>query len=86
MVAFGAKVPVPEEVQTPFVAELLTAPHKPAVLPQEQIVWFPLALAVVLARIVMVMVALAGGKGGCWPVEVNVSVVLPAEISAAPGV
>jgi hypothetical protein len=77
---------VPEEVQTPFVAEVLTTPHKPAVLPQEQIVWLPPALAVVLARIVMVIVAVAGGKGGGWPVEVNVSVVLPAAISAAQGV
>jgi hypothetical protein len=84
VVAVGAKVPVPEEVQTPFVAELQTAPPRPAVLPPEQMVWFPPALAVVLGRIVMLMVALAcPGPGGKL---VKVSVVLPAEISAAQGV
>jgi hypothetical protein len=45
VVSFGAKLPVPEEVQMPPVAPSPTVPPNPAVSLPAQIVWLPAVLA-----------------------------------------
>jgi hypothetical protein len=85
VVAFGAKLPVPEDDQVPPVAPSPTVPPRAAVALPEQIVWLPPVLAVAAKRMVTVTCAVATAQAATWPVEVSVSVTVPAAISAADG-
>jgi hypothetical protein len=55
------------------------------VLLPEQIVWLPPSPAVAGWRIVTTTCAVAGKQGACWPMEVSVSVTVPAVTSSADG-
>ena len=85
VVAFGAKLPVPEDDQVPPVA-WFTVPPRPAVLWPAQIVWLPPVLAVAAGLMVTTIWAVTGPQGASWPVVVSVSVTVPAEMSGAEGV
>jgi hypothetical protein len=85
VVVSGAKLPVPEEVQVPPVAEPPTVPPKGAVGVRPLTVWLPPALAVAARRMVTATCAVAAAQGISWPVEVSVSVTVPAAISFADG-
>ena len=73
---------MPKDVQMPPVAPLPTEPPSPAVLCVAQMVWSPPALADAAERIVTTTCAVAPAQGRA----VNVSVTVPAVLSAAVGV
>jgi len=85
VVASGAKVPEPEDVQKPPVAPPPTKPPKAAVSVLAQIVWLPPALAVTACCIITTTCAVAWAQGACCPVELSVSVTVPAVISSPEG-
>ena len=85
VVASGVSVPVPEEVQVPPVAPPLTAPPRPAVLWLAQIVWLPPVLATAALCTVTTTCAVCAVQVDRSPVEVSVSVTVPAVASAAVG-
>jgi hypothetical protein len=84
-VAFGAKVPVPEDDHVPPVAPPPIVPPRVTLGLPEQIVWLAPALAVAARETVTATCAVAALQGATWPVVVSVSVTVPAEVSAPDG-
>ena len=85
VVALGAKVPVPEDDQRPLVVQPLTEPPRAVEQLPEQTVWLPPKVTVGGLTKCTITCAVAAAQGASWPVELNVSVTVPAEQSAADG-
>src|ERR1035441_5489826 len=83
VVAFGAKLPVPEDDQVPLVAPPPTVPPRAAVALPAQMVWLTPALAVGDGLMVTTTGAVTGPQGESWPVVLTVRVPVPAVVSAA---